>query len=141
MSNNLPAGYITEHFSLAELTRSNTAVRENINNTPHDIALQNLKASAKNLWQPVRELLNAPVLVSSGYRSERLNNRIGGAKNSAHKYGLAIDFIAPRFGNTRKIAKFLVAELTARNIKFDQIILEFPDSAGSRCMAFYYIKH
>ncbi|UYZ77034.1 hypothetical protein LP123_02850 [Moraxella bovis] len=66
---------------------------------------------------------------------------MGGAKNSAHKYGLAIDFIAPRFGNTRKIAKFLVAELTARNIKFDQIILEFPDSAGSRCMAFYYIKH
>lgn len=50
---------------------------------------------------------------------------------SAHCYGLAIDFTAPAFGDTRKVARYLVVELKEHGIKFDQLILEFPDSPNS----------
>ena len=122
---------ITPNFYLSELTRSNTAARFGIRNTPSETHLKNLTDSAKNLWQPVRDMLGVPVLVSSGYRSPALNAKIGGARNSAHSHGFAIDFSAPAFGDSRKIAEFLVKELRARGIKFDQLILEFPGTPGS----------
>lgn len=132
MSNQtLSEGYLTTHFSLAELTHSNTAVRMNMSNKPSQVIVNNLTESAQKLWQPVRDLLGVPVLVNSGYRSVAVNQRVGGSATSAHCHGLAIDFIAPRYGNTRKIAKFLVEQLKAKGIKFDQLILEFPDSSGS----------
>lgn len=53
--------------------------------------------------------------------------QVSGSATSAHSYGFAIDFTAPKFGNTRKIAATLAKELKARGIKFDQLILEFPD--------------
>lgn len=122
---------ITKNFSLAELTHSNTAKARGISNTPNDTHKANLIASAKNLWQPVRDILGVPMIVSSGYRSERLNKAVNGSKTSAHSHGFAIDFTAPKFGNTRAIAKKLATELKARGIKFDQLILEFPDSGSS----------
>ena len=91
----------------------------------------NLTESVLKLWQPARELLGVPMLVSSGYRSPKLNKAVGGSSTSAHSYGFAIDFTAPGFGNTRKIANFLAKEFKARGIMFDQIILEFPDSPNS----------
>ena len=118
---------ITKNFSLAELTHSNTAKARGISNVPNDTHKANLIASAKNLWQPVRDILGVPMIVSSGYRSPALNRAVGGSATSAHSHGFAIDFTAPKFGNTRAIAKKLATELKARGIKFDQLILEFPD--------------
>lgn len=118
---------ITKNFSMAELTRSNKAKEYGINNVPTDRHKANLIESTKNLWQPVRDILGVPMLVSSGYRSPALNRAVGGSNTSAHSHGYAIDFTAPRFGNTRQIAKKLATELKARGIKFDQLILEFPD--------------
>ena len=122
---------ITKNFSLAELTHSNKAKAHGISNVPNDTHKANLIASAKNLWQPVRDILGVPMIVSSGYRSPALNRAVGGSATSAHSHGFAIDFTAPKFGNTRAIAKKLATELKAQGIKFDQLILEFPDSAGS----------
>lgn len=122
---------ITKNFSMAELTHSNTAKARGISNVPNDAHKANLIASAKNLWQPVRDILGVPMRVSSGYRSPQLNRAVGGSPTSAHSHGFAIDFTAPSFGNTRQIAKKLATELNARGIKFDQLILEFPDSTGS----------
>lgn len=118
---------ITKNFSLDELTRSTKARALGINNTPNDFHKANLIDSAKNLWQPVRDILGVPMYISSGYRSPRLNRAVDGSATSAHSHGFAIDFTAPRFGNTRAIAKKLATELKARGIKFDQLILEFPD--------------
>lgn len=122
---------LTKNFTLGELTRSATAGRLGLNNTPDERATTNLRQSARGLWQPVRDILGVPMVVSSGYRNPTLNRAIGGSTTSAHCYGLAIDFTAPAFGNTRKIARYLVAELKERDIKFDQLILEFPDDVGS----------
>ncbi|AKG08084.1 peptidase M15 [Moraxella bovoculi] len=122
---------LTKNFTLAELTRSDTASRLGLNNTPDERATTNLRQSARGLWQPVRDILGVPMRVSSGYRSPTLNRAISGSTTSAHCHGLAIDFVAPAFGDTRKIARHLVAELKERGIKFDQLILEFPDSSNS----------
>lgn len=126
----LPKGYITKNFSLAELSHSNTAVRLGMSNKPSQAIIANLTIAAQKLWQPVRDLLGVPVLINSGYRSADVNVCVGGSKTSAHCHGFAIDFIAPRFGSPRDIAAFLVKELKAKGIVFDQLILEFPDSSN-----------
>ena len=123
-----PDRKITANFWLSELTHSNTAVRLGINNTPTEQHEKNLVEACKNLWQPMRELLKKPVSISSGYRSLAVNNAVGGSKTSAHSVGFAIDFTAPSFGHPRFIAEYLAKELQKNGIKFDQIILEFPES-------------
>lgn len=123
--------YFTKNFSYPELIKSNTAVRYGINNVPSKEIKENLRISCVNLWQPVRDFLNKPMQVNSGYRSPELNIKVGGSKTSVHCYGSAIDFIAPGYGNTRKIANDVLEFLLKNKIPFDQIILEFPNSPGS----------
>lgn len=116
---------LSQNFSLSELIKSPTSKRLGIDNSPDDRVLNNLKASVKNLWQPTRQLLGVPVLVSSGYRCPALNLAIGGAKHSAHMSGFAIDFTAPKFGTPRQIVTFLSKAYAQNGIGFDQMILEF----------------
>lgn len=122
---------ITKNISLNELLHSQTATRHRIDNTPDGIILQHLIDSAVNLWQPARDFLGVPIVISSGYRSPRLNAKIGGAKNSAHKYGYAIDFVAPNFGSTRAVVQHLAHMFKQKNIAFDQAIIEYPNSPTS----------
>lgn len=122
---------ITENISLNELLASETATRKGIDNIPNGTVLKNLIEASNNLWQPVRDYLCYPIVINSGYRSERLNRAIGGAKNSSHLYGLAIDFVVPGFGDTRKIIKALNQFFKEKNIAFDQLILEYPNSPNS----------
>lgn len=122
---------ITKNITLNELLASQTAARRGIDNMPDAKVLNNLIESAVNLWQPARDILGHPIIITSGYRSPGLNSAIGGAKNSAHIHGLAIDFRAPTFGTTRQIVAHLTKELKKRGIKYDQIILEYPNSTGS----------
>lgn len=119
---------ITDNFHFSELTHSNTAVRKNIRNTPSDKHRANLIEATKKLFQPMREILGKPVLISSGYRSEAVNRAVGGSRTSAHSFGFAIDFTSPSFGTPRQIAELLSKELPKRGIEFDQLILEFPES-------------
>lgn len=116
---------ITKNIRLSELTLSPTAQRLGIDNTPNENIKQNLIESCTNLWQPTRDLLGVAMSISSGYRSPALNKAVGGSPTSAHCYGRAIDFTAPKFGSPRKIVEFLAKELPKHGVKFDQIILEF----------------
>ncbi|NUX55909.1 D-Ala-D-Ala carboxypeptidase family metallohydrolase [Paraburkholderia youngii] len=111
---------LTDHFTLEELTQSETAARRRIDNTPSTAIVEHLTRTAHTLEQ-VRTLLGShPVLVSSGYRSPALNAVVGGAANSAHMTGLAADFICPGFGTPLEICR----KVAASGIVFDQLIQE-----------------
>lgn len=111
---------LSPHFTLAELTVSQSAARLGIDNNPPPEVIKNLERTALGL-EGVRMLLGAPVLISSGYRSPVLNMEIGGAKNSQHMTGQAVDFICPGFGSPAQIVKTIVNS----GMQFDQVILEF----------------
>jgi uncharacterized protein YcbK (DUF882 family) len=84
---------ISQYFSLSEFTRSQTAARQYIDNTPSEIAIENIKKLATQVLDPLREAIGKPITVSSGYRSPRLNKAVGGAENSDHMRGLSADII------------------------------------------------
>lgn len=111
---------LSPHFTLDELTRSDTASARGIDNTPGPAHLANLQRLAETLEQ-VRALLGHPMLISSGYRSPALNRAIpNSSSTSDHSNGLAADFTSPRFGTVRKICEAIIAS----GIKFDQLIYE-----------------
>lgn len=122
---------ITANITLNELLASQTATRHNIDNMPNHTVLCNLIESSVNLWQVARDILGKPIRITSGYRCPELNARIGGAKNSAHKSGFAIDFSCPDFGSTRQVVAYLQKEFKARGVAYDQLILEYPQSPNS----------
>lgn len=112
------------NFTIEELTFSERARAQGIDNTPTPEALENIKALMAGL-EEVRALLGKPMLISSGYRCPELNRAIGGAKKSAHVDGFAADFTCPQFGTPDKV----VRAIAASGIKFDQCIFE---DMGSR---------
>lgn len=124
-------GDVTANFNMSELLHSNAAVIYKLNNTPSAQHKQNLIDAAVNLFQPIRDILGQPMNISSGYRSKVVNDKVGGSATSAHSFGYAIDFVAPKFGTTTEIVRFLAKELKARGIKYDQMILEFPNTDNS----------
>lgn len=111
---------LTKNFSLAELTRSQTAIRKGLENKPDADALRNLVTLAGTM-ELVRAALGVPVHVLSGYRSPAVNAAVGGSPTSAHRFGLACDFTAPSFGTPYQI----VDKLQKAGIPFDQLIHEF----------------
>lgn len=116
---------LSAHFTLSELTLSAMATRKNLDNTPPPDKVANLSRLCSELLEPVRAILDKPITVTSGYRSAAVNAAVGGALQSAHLSGFAADINCFAYGSAREYAKLLVNELKARNIKFDQLILEF----------------
>tara|TARA_R110001599_G_scaffold171353_1_gene362447 strand:+ start:463331 stop:463765 length:435 start_codon:yes stop_codon:yes gene_type:complete len=111
---------LSEHFTLQEMTFSETASRHELDNTPGPEELANLHRIA-NLLEQVRSLVGKPIIVTSGYRSPAVNKAVGSkSKNSAHTHGLAADIKA--LGMTPAA---LAAIIKTSDIKFDQLILEF----------------
>ena len=76
-----------KYFSIDELTKSATAKRLNINNTPDINVTHNLEALVDNILDPLREAWGQPIIVTSGYRCTRLNKTVGGVSNSQHIKG------------------------------------------------------
>lgn len=113
---------LSPNFSLAELTKSQTATRRNINNTPDADEIAALKALAENILQPLRDHFGVPVIVSSGFRSDALNKRIGGSASSQHCRGEAADLTVAGVSNKE------VCEWIRDNLPFDQTIYEFGES-------------
>lgn len=110
---------ITSHFSLDELTFSQTATRYGIDNEPSPEIIENLKRVA-GVLEDIRSLVNMPIIVSSGYRSPALNRAVGGSGRSAHMLGLAADI------NASRMSPLALARLIANSsIRFDQLIMEF----------------
>lgn len=112
---------LTPHFTLSELTRSTTAQRMGVDNTPTPKALEQLKRTAQML-EGVRSVLSVPVIVTSGYRSPAVNRAVGGATSSDHLQGQAADIVAPKYGRPYDVAKALVPHINALGI--GQIIYE-----------------
>ena len=113
---------LSENLSLAEVTKSATAIKHGIANEPTQEHLQNLKSVAENVFQPIREHFAMPVGVSSGYRSNALNNLIGGSKRSQHSKGEALDLDADIYGG---ITNRDIFEFIKDHLDFDQLIYEF----------------
>tara|TARA_R110000850_G_scaffold105861_1_gene217058 strand:+ start:395 stop:853 length:459 start_codon:yes stop_codon:yes gene_type:complete len=113
---------LTENLSLAEVTKSATAIRKGITNTPSATHLIALKEVSKNIFQPCREHFGKPLAVTSGYRSEALNEAIGGSKTSQHSKGEALDLDADVFGGFSNAELF---NYIKSSLDFDQLIWEF----------------
>lgn len=114
---------LTKNFSLKELTKTNSK----LDNTPNSMQLLNLRITATNMELVRAALGNKPVVITSGFRSADVNTAVGGARQSAHAQGLAVDFRCPSYGDTRKVFE----KLKSSGIVFDQLILEFPDEKSS----------
>lgn len=110
---------LSKHFTLQEMTESDFAIRNNIANTPDDVALNNLKALCVNVLEPLRTIVKRPVHVNSGYRSPELNAALGGAKNSQHMEGKAADIVVPGLMVDEVFA------IVLKHLQFDQCIHEF----------------
>lgn len=82
---------LTEHFTLEEMTRSTTATRKGIDNTTTPEITESLRLLCEKVLEPLRQSSENTIRVSSGYRCEKLNKLIGGAKNSHHVKGMAAD--------------------------------------------------
>lgn len=113
-----------EHFTLEELTHSNTAKRLGIDNVPNGKELERLATTAKQMLR-VRKLLgDSPITVNSGYRSPELNKHVPGSSNtSAHTLGYAVDFTCKRYGTPLQIAKAVAASDIMDDV--DQLIHEY----------------
>lgn len=81
---------LSKNFTLHEMTRSQTAKRHGIDNTPTEDHLDNMRYLCNNLLQPLRNNVG-PITISSGYRSRKLNKKIGGSSSSLHCHGCAAD--------------------------------------------------
>lgn len=111
--------HLSPHFTLEELTASETARREGLTNQPGPDALANLRRLSQTLEQ-VRSLLGHPIRVNSAYRSNELNRRVGGVSGSAHTLGLAADI------SVAALSPLVVAQrILDSGMAFDQLILEF----------------
>ena len=110
---------LTENFSLVELTKSQTAERKGIDNTPSTEHQDNLKSLCTRILQPIRDHFNRVVSVSSGYRSEERCLAIGSKTTSQHAKGEAADFEI--FGVSNKE----LADWINENLYYDQFILEY----------------
>ena len=116
---------ISEHISWAEATHSFTAKRLGIRNEPRSgKIIENMKAVAENVFEPLRRHFGVPIKINSFYRSPLLNRLIGGAPTSQHTKGQAIDLddtYSERYGITNAdFFRWLCA-----NVEFDQLIWEY----------------
>lgn len=113
---------LTTHFTLDEMTRSETAIRKGLDNTCPDDLLSNMKMVAEAL-ELVREFFVRPIHVTSCYRSPEVNKAVGGSPTSAHRFALAADFEVSGVPNIEVCQK-----IQAVVPDFDQIIYEFGPS-------------
>ena len=118
---------LTTNFSLAEMTRSDTALRLDLPNTPSQEQITNMQELAFNVLQKVRDHFAKGVKVNSGFRHPDVNAKVGGSKTSDHCKGMAADIEISGVANA-ELAQWIVD-----NLNFRQVILEFytpgiPDS-------------
>ena len=116
-----PDMQLSEHFKLNEFTKSETAIRKRIDNTPGPAHASNLQKVCEKILEPVRRHYGKPVRINSGYRGPALNAAVGGSSKSQHCNGEAVDFEIDGLANPE------LAKWVSENCDFDQIILEFYD--------------
>lgn len=110
---------ISEHFDLDEFTRSDYAIRNGIDNTPSNEVIENIKMLSLSTLEPLRDIVKRPIHILSGYRCEELNKGIGGASNSQHIEGKAVDIVVSQMSTDE------LFDLASKYVDYDQIIHEF----------------
>lgn len=119
-----------KYFTIEELTKTDTG----LDNTPNELEIKHLEELIKVIdnirgeWTELCKLNkwgSASILVNSGFRSDAVNKAVGGAKNSEHKLGYAVDF-EPSNQRNKEFWDFIVDYVTTNNIGFSQLIAEKP---------------
>ena len=112
---------LTENFSLKEMTQSQTALKNNIDNEPNAEQIENLRQLCQTILQPIREDFQLPIKITSGFRSPELCKLIGSKPTSQHCANecAAADFEIPGVDN-KKVFKHII-----ENLPMDQVILEY----------------
>lgn len=123
---------LSRFFTLAELTRSDTAQREGIPNQPAEAQIEQLRALCGALLDPLREAVGRPIRITSGYRGPALNARIGGSATSQHSQGQAADLQCPGL-DVLELFKTVIR----RGLPFDQVIYE----AQSASVKWVHVSH
>lgn len=113
---------------MAEVTRSDTAKRNGIDNSPTAEHLENLKVISEEVFDKVREYFGVPLFISSGYRSAALNKAIGGSATSDHNLGRALDLDQDGHGNG--VTNADVFNYIKDHLEFDQLIFEYRRKDG-----------
>lgn len=127
---------ISKNITLKEATKSNTAQRLGIDNTPGDYELSNMELVANKIFQPLREWVGGPIRVNSFYRSEELNKAIGGSSRSQHCEGRAID-LDDVHGHKTNAEMF---NYIKSYLSFDQLIWEFGDEENPDWIHVSYVS-
>jgi hypothetical protein len=109
---------LSPHFTLEEFTRSATARRLNIDNTPGAAEIEAMRRLCARVLEPVRQHFGKPVRITSGYRCPALNKAVGSSWRSQHRKGEAADF------EIAGVSNYEVARWVRDNLTFDQLILE-----------------
>lgn len=122
MNNNIQ---LTPHFTLAEFTRSGTAISRNIKNDPSNKEIERIRQLCENVLEPLRRRFGV-IRITSGYRCPKLNKAVGGVATSQHLYGEAADIHISSVEQGVKMCGYLI-----ENISFDQLILEHINREGS----------
>lgn len=127
---------ISANITYDEATRSNTASRKGIDNTPDATQLKAMKLVAKKIFQPVREHFGKPIRINSFFRSEKLNRAVGGSSRSSHCKGEAIDVSGTPYG----LSNADIFHYIKDNLEFDQIIWEFGNDSEPQWVHLSYRK-
>ena len=112
---------LTKNFTLEEMTFSPTADNRNIPNIPDECQVSNLESLCKLILQPIRDRWRAPIIVTSGFRSETINRLVGGSPNSQHVYGEAADIISY---DNRRLFNLITVMIENGEIDVGQLIDE-----------------
>lgn len=112
-----------KYFKIREFTRSDIAKRNNINNTPSKQEEENIVLLVDNILDPLREAYGKPIVVTSGFRCDRLNSLVKGSKKSQHRTGQASDIRT--LEDTKEENKKLFDLIIKLNLPFDQLIDEY----------------
>lgn len=112
-----------KYFTIKELTKSTTATRLKIDNTPSQEIKENLEALVENILDPLREEYGEPIIVTSGYRCEKLNAAVGGVKTSQHRLGQAADIrtVSDKPESNKKLFDLIIS----MKLPYDQVIDEY----------------
>ena len=129
---------ISPHLNLAELTRSETAKRNGIDNKQTAEHLENFKLLADKVFEPIREHFKTPIFISSGYRSKELNELIKGSPTSQHCKGQAIDIDMD--GGNGDVTNRMVFDFIKNKLDFDQLIWEFGTDFNPDWVHVSYVK-
>lgn len=108
------------NFKISELIYSETAVKNNINNMPDINSLDNMLELIVYCLQPIRDKLQKPMVITSGYRNSQVNKLVGGVSNSAHLYGQAVDFTVSEMTPAQ-----VVDFIKKSGVEYDQLINEY----------------